>query len=408
MQQRSHTMPRALAALGALLLLGWTCAADLQAARLQLTPGLTLEERYNDNIYFDYDSDDEVDDSITLATPELKLSSLTERLDASVLSRVTAVRYRDEHDLNATDQSHSGRIRYRLSERWQGALEAGYSRDSQPDRDIDVSGLVLGTNKRAHTHYGASTDYTFTEKLSSSVSYSYDEDDFKEDDRYDSDTTDSSAQNASMIVSHDMGDLIANTVGQLSLGYARYDYPDERIVNYSAMAGGQYTLSEVFSLTASVGRYYSRSRFEYDLPFLSLDETSRSRGNLGQMVLAYHGERATADLGLYHDIRGMSGRVGAAKRSSLRLNLGYGLSAELWGGLTAEYYTNKANAGQLSPDEVDETTMSVQSRLRYKITEDLSVEAGYRFVQTTDREDDETGRQSVYSLRGVWRYPMPR
>jgi len=50
----------------------------------------------------------------------------------------------------------------------------------------------------------------------------------------------------------------------------------------------------------------------------------------------------------------------------------------------------------------------VQSRLRYKITEDLSVEAGYRFVQTTDREDDETGRQSVYSLRGVWRYPMPR
>lgn len=50
--------------------------------------------------------------------------------------------------------------------------------------------------------------------------------------------------------------------------------------------------------------------------------------------------------------------------------------------------------------------MSVQSRLlRYKITEDLSVEAGYRFVQTTDREDDETGRQSVYSLRGSMAVP---
>jgi hypothetical protein len=172
--------------------------------------------------------------------------------------------------------------------------------------------------------------------------------------------------------------------------------------------GGQYSLSEVFSLLASVGRYYSRSRFEYDFFFFSLDETSRSRGNLGRVVLAYKGERATADLGLYHDIRGMSGRVGAARRTSLRLNLGYGLGADLWGGLTAEYYTNKANSGQLSSDEIDEKTMSVQPRLRYKITEDLSVEAAYRFVQTTDLDDDETARQSVYSLRGVWRYPMPR
>jgi len=407
MPRRTTAMRRTFSLLCLLLLLGGTNAADLQAANLQLTPGLTLEERYNNNIYFDYNSDDEVHDSITLASPELKLSNRTERLDAYLLSRVTAVRYRQEHDLNATDQSHSGRISYRLSERWQGALEAGYTRDSQPDRDIEVSGLVLSTNKRAHTHYRASTGYTFTEKLSSSISYSYDEDDFEKDDPY-TDTNDSTAQNASLVVSHDMGSCIPGTIGQLSLGYARYDYPDERIVNYSAMLGGQYTLSEVFSLMAGAGRYYSRSRFEYDLPFFSLDQTSRSRGNLGRVVLAYHGERATADLGFHHEIRGMSGRVGAARRTALRLNLGYGLNADLWGGITAEYYTNKANAGQLSSDEVDEKTVSVQPRLRYKITEDLSVEAGYRFVQTTDREDDETGRQSVYSLRGVWQYPMPR
>jgi len=390
------------------LLLGGTSAAEIKAAELKLTPGLTLEGRYNDNIYFDYDADREVDDSIWLASPELRLTSRTERLDAYLLSRFTAVRHGREHDLDATDQNHFGRVGYLLTERWQGALEAGYTRDSQPDRDIEVSGLVLSTNKRAHTHYGASTGYTFTEKLSSSVSYTYDEDDFQEDDPYDTGTSDSTAQNASLVVSRDISSIIPGTVGQLSLGYALYEYPDEKIVNHSASVGAHYSLSEVFSLLVGVGRYYSRSRFDYDWFFLHVDETGHSRSNLGLVVLAYKGERATADCGFYHEIRGMSGRVGAARRTSLRLNLGYGLTPDLWGGVTAEYYTNKANAGQLSSEEIDEKTMNVQPRLRYKITEDLSVEAAYRFIQTTDREDRQTGRQHVYSLSAAWRYPMPR
>jgi predicted porin len=315
------------------------------------------------------------------------------------------VLYRQEHDLNATDQNHSGRISYRLTEHWKGTLDGGYRRDSQPDRDIDVSGLVLGTDKRARTHYGVSSDYTFTEKLTSSISYTYDKDDFDEER---SDRIDSTAQNASLLLSHDMSTYIPKTVGRLIIGYERYDYPDEKIVTCSAGVGEQINLSEVFYLLADIGRYYSRSRFEIDLPYFSLDFTDRTRGNKGRMVLGYKGERTTIDLGLSHEIRSLSGRVGAVRRTSYKLNAGHRLNANLWGGLTAEFYTNKANAGQLSINDINESTLSLQPRLRYIFTEDLSLEAAYRFTQTTDREDDETARQSLYSLRAVWRYPLPR
>ena len=79
--QPTH-MRRALFSLGLLFPLVCLCASNLRAAQLRLTPGLIVEERYNDNIYFDTDSDYNIDDSITLISPELMLSSKTERLDA--------------------------------------------------------------------------------------------------------------------------------------------------------------------------------------------------------------------------------------------------------------------------------------------------------------------------------------
>lgn len=64
-------------------------------------------------------------------------------------------------------------------------------------------------------------------------------------------------KNASMIVSHDMGDLIANTVGQLSLGYARYDYRTKGSSTTRPWRAGVHL--ERGLLADGVGRYGARA-----------------------------------------------------------------------------------------------------------------------------------------------------
>jgi hypothetical protein len=149
-------------------------------AELKFIPMVEVRDIYNDNIFFDYNKQVQQSDLYNIISPGVKITDKTERVDASIQSRMNIIRYHENTGLNANDQDHQSRLRYRISERWKMSAEAGYTRDSQIDRDIEVSGLLLGTTQRDYQHYALQTNYTLTEKTTTQVSYAYDKQAFDE------------------------------------------------------------------------------------------------------------------------------------------------------------------------------------------------------------------------------------
>ena len=190
-----------------MVLMGLVRPMDAWGDEFKFIPQISIRNHYSDNIFYDENDDDKISDFYSVISPEIRLTERTETLDAMLRSRIDRNEYRDEEDLNATDQFHDGRIRYRLSERIRCSAEAGYSKDSQVDRDIDVTGLVLGTPIRERAHYAGSADLALTEKSSAGLSYSYDKDTFD-----DPEFSDSTSQDLSLTLSHNLDALVREPV----------------------------------------------------------------------------------------------------------------------------------------------------------------------------------------------------
>jgi len=376
--------------------------AQLPAAEIKFIPSIGLKEEYNDNLFFNTTTELETSDYITTLSPGAKFTDRTERLDALLQTRLDILRYRDNDELDRYDQDHLGRIRFRLTERMQASTEAGYIKDSRTDRDIETTGAVLGTVRRERQHYACSGEDAFTEKTTLGLSYTYDQDKFN-----DPEYIDSTAQQANLTFTHNLSSLFSMTSGRATLGYTLYDFPDTRVNNYSGTIGASTAISEILNLSADVGWRFTRSRYETLIWIFPIEETTISRGIIGQAELSFRGERTNGSLSFSHDVRSISGRIGAAKRTSLKLEIGRCFTYKLRGDITAEYYLNRAKAGQLSWEDIDEETYRIQPRLRYNFTNELALEASYRSTWLKYREMDQKGEQGLYFLRLSWQYPLP-
>ena len=144
-------------AVGVALFSGMRASAD----RRELDLFLGAKEEYNDNIFFSYD--DPVDDFITTLSGGLKFLNQTERTDLFLSGIVERLIYSSEKDLNSTDQYYKGRFGYKFTPRLGAKVDAAYSKDSRPDRDVAESGLILSTVPRQIQNYGAAVDYALTE-----------------------------------------------------------------------------------------------------------------------------------------------------------------------------------------------------------------------------------------------------
>jgi hypothetical protein len=242
----------AVAALALLLL-----PAGSPAAELKLIPMLEVREDYNNNLFSEHSRIQGAHDTITTVSPGLRLTDRTERLDAFLQSWARIMRYRDNDELDETDQDHSGRVRGLITERWSASVDGRYVRDSRVDKDFEEAGTVIGRVRRDRTHYGGSTDFSLTEKAAGSLSYAYDEDRFN-----DPEYSDSTIQNAGLGLSYDLGSLVEETVVQANAGYALYRYPREDAVGDTCSGGLRKRLSETLSMSGYIGRSLTRTAFD--------------------------------------------------------------------------------------------------------------------------------------------------
>lgn len=386
-----------------------------------LIPSVGMRQAYHDNIFFD--EKDPKNDLVTTLSPALRLIEKTERLGVVISSRLDWILYLDHDDFNATDQYHTAKVTYRLNERTRISSEAGYTKDSRRDRDVEETGLVMGTNTRNRYQCCLSGDYALSEKAGAALSYAYQQDDFD-----DPESTDYHAHTLNLSLSYDLSRHISQTLAHLNLGYARYEYPSQAVDYYSLSLGASRELSETLSFLFSAGARCTVSEFSStlympvyfseaypDIPIependfivsyqtVPYSQKSETWGTVGQMALTYKGERTRGKLALAQDVREASGISGTTERTSLIFDVNRKFSEKFRGDVSARYYLNQSD--QEGDADIDEQTFRVSIRLRYEFTRKMHLEASHVFTFVADAGDGTDTKRNVVSFRFVSEHP---
>lgn len=244
----------------------WSCPA--LAGPNTITPFLSVNQQYSDNILFD---DDEPEaDWITAIEGGLTLERITERLDSQFTGRLKQLLYADNSTLDSLDVFASGRIQYRLTERLSTGGTADYSKDSTRDRDTDTTGLKI-SGDRQKAEFSVFSDYLISEKTKAGLEARYGTTENEQDDELEDDDSIS----VTVSLSKDLSEIFQNTTGLLNLNYFRYTadietrYPGE-VINQSTFQ--EYT-SDTFQFSTGFSRQMTEILDIYCLAGASFSQT---------------------------------------------------------------------------------------------------------------------------------------
>jgi hypothetical protein len=370
-------------------------APSVRADQRRLTLSLGAGGLYNDNIFFA--SDNEIDDYITMLSGGLEFINRQERLDLSFSGRAVNQDYADNNDLDGLDQNYKGQVSYWLASHFKAMLDGSFSRDTQPDRDIETTGMVLGTATRDTQEYGCGFQYDLTDITSAFLSFRYRAQEYGSP-QY----SDYSYQQAGLRFTRRMDKHIENTTSRLNFNYAHYDYSATELDYYGGTIGFLYRLTELWHLQIDLGVRYTESEFLIS----GGRQTNNDWGGVGELEFGYQGNHGAAGLTMSHDVGAASGLDGSLERSSAVLDFYYRFAEKVRAGISAGYFHNIADSGDLALEDTDENTSNMRPYIRAGLTNNLFLDASYSYSQVEDNLDDTTRERSLYLIRLIWEYPV--
>ncbi|MCK9294102.1 MAG: hypothetical protein M0P70_03375 [Desulfobulbaceae bacterium] len=367
-------------------------ARQAMADDFRVIPNAAIREEYNDNISFSDEA--EQDDFITTASAGLEVRERTELLKAALITRLDGLSYADNSELNAIEEYYKGSVSYQLNPFLNLSAGAGYSVDSRSDRDLDVTGYVLTTDVRRRQDYSFSADYQASEKTSLFSSYSYLDDQFET-----SEVDEFTGQNVLVGLTHSL-DFTKPTAARLYGRYSHYDFYSSKADNYSVTAGFSRQFSEKLSYVFDIGPRYTEGSEKRTA------ETSYDSGLGGQFTLTYNEELTTAEMNIFHEVSGSSGRDGATERTGLVLSLKHRIGERSSARLGIDSYQNKASRDAAFATDLNELTTSLTPSLRYEFNPEIFCEAAYRYSVITDQEADHEKHRNLVFIKLTYQYPV--
>ena len=371
------------------------------AAELKMDPYLIMREEYNDNIFFDSSSSRKEDAFITRVLPGIEASYRTEQTDIRLSGKLQQSWYSRLSRLDDLDQYYAGSLKYTFTPSFSMSGRAGYTIDSQPDRDILETGLILSNNKRQRQTYGASGTYVINEKTLSTLSYDYSKDSYL-------DTIDSQSDIESNSVNlgflRDLGAFGPGPLqGRMNLGYNRYRYTGTTVDSYMATVGVSSDLHEKWNFLIDGGVRRNETNFTFlslgPTGFVERDNTEKGWGWVVQSILSYKASYGTARLRLSHDLAPAGGSTGVTQRTGAYLDLTYRFTYELSGTFSTAYIRNKADRGDFGTVGIDEDTYYFSPGLRYAFTKDISIDASYNFLRNKDKRYHTDAERNLFLVQ---------
>jgi len=372
-----------------------SCPSLVWGNEFQLVPSISVKEEYNSNIFFLTDNISK--DFITTISPGIEMVNNTEILETDLLARLNRFDYADNRELSATDQLYIGKFRYRATPLLNISTEAGYVRDSQPDRDIGTSGIILSNVPRNRYNASLSADYQLSEKTALGASYAFGKDNY-ESTKYSDDV--SHGVNAGL--TYDLSQYIQRLKGRVNLGYSNYAFSDSKIDSVMGTVGFSWDFSETGVIIIDGGIRHTSSELSYGLIQLNNDDW----GWVCNVSLNYKGERGNDSLTYNRDITPASGLNGAVERNALILSTQYRMTSEFSILFAAGYYTNKSDAGQFSTQAIDWRSILISPGVRYEFSKDISLEASYDYTLIDDLTSNTTVNRNLVSIRLYIQHPF--
>ena len=357
---------------------------------LKLTPSVKFTQTYNDNVYFTVT--DRKQDWISTLSPGMELASQSERMNAGLSVNFNGIYYADQHELNAVDQFYRGKLRYAITDRLALGTEAGYSQDSQANREIDTTGIVFPVAvNRENNNYGASGEWQATEKSLVALSYRY------QNERYDKSTyTDSSSHAAAAGLIYLLSPV---TKGRLNFDYTKYRVTNATVNSYMGSIGVSRDVNKLWSVLVDVGANYTQTSFVVDgITSATGEQTNTGWGPAGQITVAYKHESTNASFMMNKSVKPVSGAAGAVNRTSVGLDVRHKFTYELSGYLTANYFINKSDPGEFSNIVTDQNTIQVSLGPRYDFSRDMFLKASYTYARVDYKQTNTFADQHLVML----------
>jgi hypothetical protein len=393
---------------GVLVLAAITCPAGAFGYNFSFTPLIGLEERYNDNIFFS--EKNPTGDTATSVKGGTTFELSTERSRLSLNGNVKSTSYRENHEISDTDFLLDARVSSMLTERTGLEVDGGYRRDSNPDRDLERTGLILGTYRRGTLDYSLSGSHSFSELITADITYAF-ESQKLDTNKY----TDSAARSVDLGITLDAGRVFSETKLRGDLLYTRYTYPGslfEKTDNYEFRLGASRQMTELLNLSFSLGARHTASTFQaweivYEPPFYyyELDrQKSRSSGMVGQISLGYRTEYVNTVASISRDIENVSGESSVSERTTARTDTTFSLSRTVQAGLSVQYILNKANETSLSQVSLHQQTIYLRPSLSVELSDDFILSLSHQYTQVRDHENDALTRSNLSTLRLEYRH----
>lgn len=367
---------------------------------LRLEPSIGVKGEYTSNIFLTEYA--KLHDYRSVLSPGVSMVYRTGRFDSELLARLDRIDYAKYTDLSATDQTYRGNLRYAMTERFGIAAEASFIRDSQPDRDLQTTGLVLLPSSRNRITGMFSSDYRFTEKTAGVVSYLYGHDDFRNPRQADSTT-----QVFGGALVHDIGGWIPSGKARLDVGHSSYSFPDMQLNALVIKGGLSGDITERWSVQFEGGGIRTQSDFNilqqvriapFEYRTVAVPQSTAGWGWTGKVALTYKDEKTTGSLSFSKDLQPASGTGGATDRNTAALEIRHRMTYELTLFVNAEYYTNKSEPLQYSTQLIDQRSLRVAPGLRYDFSRDIALTALYEHARYEDRAVRTTAMRHLFSL----------
>ena len=366
-------------------------ASMVLSAETKLLTSVDLRQEYNDNIT--YRRSDKIDDFISIVSPSLKLSYITEIFNLSALADWRGSLYWDNSDLNRVNQRYGLDGTYRLTERWSFTARGRYTKDSVQDSQLDETGSVrLGLSDRERLNAGAGLDYNLSERSTIGSDYNFQKTTYER--RGDVDTDLHSIRFYYKRRLQNEKDII--TI------FPRFRWGDTD--DYDAYSSSLnfrwfHPFSETLDTSITVGVRHTRVDYDNER-----DDTD-NWGGLADMWLRKKGELTNGRLGFRNDLRTRT-NGDIINVSRLYTDFDHRLSRRFGIGLEGSVYYSQLIED--SPEDDDDRWYYVVSPSAfYRLTEDhiLRLRYSYNYEKSLDRDNNDTRERHRVWLQLTFNFP---
>lgn len=378
------------------LLLSCVCPANtVLGAESIVTPSVSVETRYNDNVYFS--ESDEENDYYVVVSPAIKMQHGNERGIIIIKGKVYSYTYADRTELDSIDNELSANGNYAVNRTMTVNASGNYKKDHQSDRDLTSSGLVSTNSKREQHQETLGFDWALSEKTRIGATVTLGKTRYEDEDYSDNTTKSYSLELASNLSKH-----LPETTGIISLNRSCYDY-DLSQTNYtSASFGFVKNLNEKYSILASAGPSLIETTYKAS-PFLKEEEW----GATAHCSLDGKFKKSSMNLAFTYKLEPDSLNNKSVKRTALNAGYVKKISSDLSLGFKAGYFHNESSAQEnILANSLDEDTFNISPRLLYQISDDLGLELNYRFARIEDNKTDSSRTQNSLFMLFTWSHDI--